>query len=50
MHPTACIQHQLPVHEYAPTEIKQAVVGLGRAKKEQVQMMVLEISNRFYIA
>jgi len=36
----ACTQHQLPVHEYAPTEIKQAVVGLGRAKKEQVQMMV----------
>ncbi|HJR60660.1 MAG TPA: crossover junction endodeoxyribonuclease RuvC [Vicinamibacterales bacterium] len=30
----------LPVVEYAPTEIKRAVVGYGRAEKVQVQQMV----------
>ena len=30
----------LPVHEYAPRTIKQAVVGTGSAGKEQVQHMV----------
>ncbi len=30
----------LPVFEYAPLEIKQAVVGTGKADKKQVQMMV----------
>jgi len=44
----ACVQHGLPVHEYAPTQIKQAVVGTGRADKIQVQHMVkvlLSLSN-----
>ncbi len=31
---------QAEVHEYAPREIKQAVVGTGSATKEQVQHMV----------
>ena len=30
----------LPVVEYAPTEIKRAVVGYGRAEKHQVQQMI----------
>ena len=30
----------LPVAEYAPTEVKRAVVGYGRAEKGQVQQMV----------
>ena len=30
----------LPVVEYAPAEIKRAVVGYGRAEKHQVQLMV----------
>src|SRR5438067_10115867 len=30
----------LPVTEYAPLSIKSAVVGYGKAEKEQVQMMV----------
>lgn len=34
------LQAALPVHEYSPSEIKQAVVGGGRAAKEQVQHMV----------
>jgi crossover junction endodeoxyribonuclease RuvC len=31
---------EITVHEYTPLEIKQAVVGYGRATKEQVQEMV----------
>jgi crossover junction endodeoxyribonuclease RuvC len=30
----------LPVVEYAPAEIKRAVVGFGRAEKRQVQQMI----------
>ena len=30
----------LPVAEYSPTEVKRAVVGYGRAEKQQVQQMV----------
>ncbi|QIA26827.1 crossover junction endodeoxyribonuclease RuvC [Thermaerobacter sp. PB12/4term] len=36
----AAAQAGLPVHEYAPHEVKQAVVGYGRASKVQVQRMV----------
>ena len=30
----------LPVHEYTPLEVKQSVVGYGRAEKAQVQELV----------
>lgn len=33
-------RHSLPVFEYSPMKIKQAVVGYGNATKEQVQKMV----------
>jgi crossover junction endodeoxyribonuclease RuvC len=33
-------QQGLPIHEYAPTRIKQAVVGTGSAQKSQVAFMV----------
>lgn len=33
-------RHGLPVFEYTPMKIKQAVVGYGNATKEQVQKMV----------
>ncbi|MFQ5792567.1 MAG: crossover junction endodeoxyribonuclease RuvC [Acidobacteriota bacterium] len=36
----AGVSRGLPVHEYTPLEVKQAVVGYGRADKEQVQEMV----------
>jgi len=36
----AAVQAGLPVFEYAPAEIKQAVVGYGRAEKQQVGEMV----------
>ena len=35
--------HGLPVHEYAPRLIKQAVTGTGAADKAQVQHMVTAI-------
>lgn len=33
-------KHQLEIEEYSATEVKQAVVGYGRADKEQVAKMV----------
>jgi crossover junction endodeoxyribonuclease RuvC len=33
----------VPVFEYTPLEVKQAVVGYGRAEKDQVQKMVKAI-------
>lgn len=36
-------QSELPVHEYTPLQVKQAVVGYGRAEKAQVQFMVKTI-------
>ena len=33
-------QHDLPVYEYGPHEVKLAVTGYGRADKGQVQRMV----------
>jgi crossover junction endodeoxyribonuclease RuvC len=41
----AAANHGVSVHEYAPTEIKQAVTGHGRASKEQVYAMVRIILN-----
>jgi crossover junction endodeoxyribonuclease RuvC len=36
----AAAQHGIPVFEYSPLEIKSAIVGYGRAEKQQVQSMV----------
>ncbi len=33
-------RHNLPIFEYSPMKIKQAVVGYGNATKEQVQKMI----------
>lgn len=35
--------HKAPVYEYTPLEVKQAVVGYGRATKPQVNYMVRQI-------
>ncbi|MCW8905817.1 MAG: crossover junction endodeoxyribonuclease RuvC [Sedimenticola sp.] len=39
----ACVVAGLPVYEYSPRAIKQAVVGSGGADKEQVQHMIRHI-------
>ena len=41
----ACIKGGLKVAEYTPLEIKQALVGYGRADKKQVQFMVKTMLN-----
>jgi crossover junction endodeoxyribonuclease RuvC len=41
----AAVCNDLPVSEYAPREIKQAVVGKGGADKQQVQHMVCVLLN-----
>jgi crossover junction endodeoxyribonuclease RuvC len=41
----AAVTQDLPVAEYAPREIKQAVVGKGAADKSQVQHMVRVLLN-----
>lgn len=33
-------QHGVPIYEYTPMQVKQAVVGFGRAEKRQVISMV----------
>ncbi len=36
-------QHNVEIYEYTPLQVKQAVVGYGRAEKHQVQEMVKNI-------
>ena len=41
----ACSNSGLEIAEYTPLQIKQALVGNGRAEKKQVQFMVKTILN-----
>ena len=41
----AAKNHDIPVFEYTPLQVKQAVVGYGRADKKQVQQMTKAILN-----
>jgi crossover junction endodeoxyribonuclease RuvC len=36
-------EKKIPVYEYTPLQIKQALTGYGRAEKKQVQLMVQHI-------
>ena len=36
----AAVEAGVPIVEYTPSEVKQAVVGYGRAEKSQVQTMI----------
>lgn len=40
---TALVMHDVAVHEYSARQIKQSVVGVGSAEKEQVQAMVTRL-------
>lgn len=45
----AAVNAGLPVHDYTPRKIKQAVAGYGQAEKSQIQHMVcalLELDAR----
>jgi crossover junction endodeoxyribonuclease RuvC len=39
----AAAENKIPVFEYSPLEVKNAVVGYGRAEKMQVQQMLCRI-------
>lgn len=39
----ACEQYGVPIFEYTPLQVKQAVAGYGRAEKKQVMEMVRRI-------
>ena len=41
----ACANKNVALYEYTPLQIKQALVGYGRAEKKQVQYMVKMILN-----
>ncbi len=40
-------QSEIPIAEYAPTEIKKALTGTGRAEKTQVKRMVSMMLQRY---
>jgi len=40
-----CAARNLPIYEYAPRRVKQAVVGFGNADKQQVAKMVMTLLN-----
>lgn len=39
----AAVQNNLPVYEYTPLQVKQALTGYGRASKAQIQQMMKSI-------
>ena len=41
----AAANSDLPAYEYTPLQVKQAVVGYGKAEKKQVMEMVKRICN-----
>ncbi len=41
----AAQKNKLPVFEYTPLQVKQSVVGYGRAEKKQIQEMTKRILN-----
>ena len=41
----SCYRSGVPVYEYTPMQVKQAVVGYGNAKKNQVIYMVQRLLN-----
>ncbi len=46
----ALAKSDLPIYEYAPREVKQAVVGRGGASKEQVQFMIRSLFGREHVS
>ncbi len=36
----AAANHNIPISEYTPLQVKQSVTGYGRAQKQQIQQMV----------
>ena len=45
----AAAQRGIEIHEYTPLQVKQAVVGYGKAEKKQVQEMVKSILHLYEV-
>ena len=41
----SALNHDVPIFEYTPLQVKQAVAGYGRAEKQQVQQMTKILLN-----
>ena len=41
----AALMHGVPIQEYAPLLVKQAITGMGRASKEQVAYFLQKVYN-----
>lgn len=41
----AALMHDIPIFEYAPLLVKQAITGMGRASKEQVAYFLQKVYN-----
>ena len=41
----AAERHNVPIYEYSPSQVKQAVVGYGKAEKRQVMDMTKRLLN-----
>ena len=39
----AAVEHNVPIYEYTPLQVKQALTGYGRASKTQIQQMMKNI-------
>ena len=40
---SVCAEAGVPVYEYPPTRVKQAVTGTGSATKDQIQRMMMRV-------
>lgn len=45
----AARKHGIPIHEYTPLQVKQSVVGYGKAEKKQVMEMTRRILGLRYV-
>lgn len=46
----AAVNHNIPISEYSPREVKKSVIGSGNASKEQIKFMmkkIFSIKNEF---
>jgi crossover junction endodeoxyribonuclease RuvC len=41
----SAIKHKIPIFEFTPLQVKQSLIGYGRASKNQIQKMVKKILN-----
>ena len=39
----AALSHDIPIYEYAPLKVKEAITGMGRAAKEQVAYFLQKV-------